>query len=214
MSSENIYSRSYRLRKAYWTTTVVMFSYLRLWLLKKILGQSWYNKRILKLHIRNAERVRDAILELKGLFIKLGQILSILSNFLPEAFQKPLEALQDQIPPRPFETVRARILKELGKPIEELFERFDESNAANCHGAGANLASPVVAEHAASANHRRSRILLGQRLPDRKKGTQAKVSEAFLARRSDDRNSATVGCSEENVSLSSRLKSRDLFNPG
>jgi ubiquinone biosynthesis protein len=130
MSSENIYSRSYRLRKAYWTTTVVMFSYFRLWFLKKIFGQSWYNKRILKLHIRNAERVRDAILELKGLFIKLGQILSILSNFLPEAFQKPLEALQDQIPPRPFETVRARILKELGKPLEELFDRFDKNALA------------------------------------------------------------------------------------
>ena len=130
MSAEKIYSRSFRLRKAYWTTAVVMFSYTRLWFLKKILGQKWYNRRILALHIKNAERVRDAILELKGLFIKLGQMLSILTNFLPEAFQKPLEALQDQIPPRPFESVRARILRELGKPIEELFAYFDENALA------------------------------------------------------------------------------------
>ena len=130
MSTEKIYSRSYRLRKAYWTTAVVMFSYTRLLFLKKIFGQSWYNKRILPLHIQNAERVRDAILQLNGLFIKLGQILSILSNFLPEAFQKPLESLQDQIPPRPFSSVKARILRELGKPIEELFEQFDENALA------------------------------------------------------------------------------------
>lgn len=130
MSAEKIYSRSFRLRKAYWTTAVVMFSYTRLWFLKKILGQKWYNRRILALHIKNAERVRDAILELKGLFIKLGQMLSILTNFLPEAFQKPLEALQDQIPQRPFESVRARILRELGKPIEELFAYFDENALA------------------------------------------------------------------------------------
>lgn len=130
MSAEKIYSRSFRLHKAYWTTAVVMFSYTRLWFLKKILGQKWYNRRILALHIKNAERVRDAILELKGLFIKLGQMLSILTNFLPEAFQKPLEALQDQIPPRPFESVRARILRELGKPIEELFAYFDENALA------------------------------------------------------------------------------------
>jgi ubiquinone biosynthesis protein len=130
MPTEKIYSRSYRLRKAYWTTTVVLFSYLRLWFLKKIFGQSWYNKRIMPLHIRNAERVRDAILELKGLFIKLGQILSILANFLPEAFKKPLESLQDQIPPRPMSTVRTRILKELGKPIEETFPYFDENALA------------------------------------------------------------------------------------
>ncbi len=57
-------------------------------------------------------------------------MLSILTNFLPEAFQKPLEALQDQIPPRPFELVRERILRELGKPIEELFAYFDENALA------------------------------------------------------------------------------------
>ena len=130
MSKENIYSRSFRQRKAYWTATVVMFSYARLWFLKKIFGQKWYKRRMAALHIRNSERVRDAILELKGLFIKLGQLLSILTNFLPEAFQKPLEALQDQIPPRPFSSVRERILTEFGKPIEELFAHFDENALA------------------------------------------------------------------------------------
>jgi ubiquinone biosynthesis protein len=130
MSKQNIYSRSFRLRKAYSTALVVLFSYGRMAFLKKIFGQKWYNKRILALHLRNAERVRDAILELKGLFIKLGQMLSILTNFLPEAFQKPLEALQDQIPPRPFESVRERILREMGKPIEQIFAHFDENALA------------------------------------------------------------------------------------
>ena len=130
MAIENIYSRSFRQRKAYWTATVVMFSYARLWFLKKIFGQKWYKRRIVALHIHNAERVRDAILQLNGLFIKLGQLLSILTNFLPEAFQKPLEALQDQIPPRPFSLVRERILNELEKPIEELFAFFDEKALA------------------------------------------------------------------------------------
>ncbi len=130
MPTEKIYSRSFRLRKAYWTATVVMFSYARLWFLKKIFGQKWYNRRIVALHIHNAERVRDAILQLNGLFIKLGQMLSILTNFLPEAFQKPLEALQDQIPQRPFSSVQDRILREFGKPIAELFDHFDENALA------------------------------------------------------------------------------------
>lgn len=126
----NIYSRPRRLRKAYWTATVVLSSYLWLSFLKRFFGQHWYEKRLLALHIRNAERVRDAILELKGLFIKLGQMLSILTNFLPEAFQKPLEALQDQIPARPFSEVRDRILRELGKPPEEIFEHIEETPIA------------------------------------------------------------------------------------
>lgn len=121
-----IYSRSWRIRKAYSTAARVMLSYAWLSLQKKFRGQAWYEHALYELHLRNAERVKAAILKLNGLFIKLGQMLSILGNFLPEAFQKPLEALQDQIPPRPVNEVRDRILQELGKPVEELFARFDE----------------------------------------------------------------------------------------
>ena len=131
MPAEKIYSRSWRLRKAYGTAAVVMLGYARLWLLKKLLGRAWYERRIAALHLRNAERVKNAILELKGLFIKLGQMLSILGNFLPEAFQKPLEALQDRIPPRPYSEVRERVIGELGKPPEELFASFEETPVAS-----------------------------------------------------------------------------------
>ena len=131
MPAEKIYSRSWRLRKAYGTAAVVMLGYARLWLLKKLLGRAWYERRIAALHLRNAESVKNAILELKGLFIKLGQMLSILGNFLPEAFQKPLEALQDRIPPRPYSEVRERVIGELGKPPEELFASFEETPVAS-----------------------------------------------------------------------------------
>ena len=118
------YSGSRRARKAHWTAFVVMSSYGLLMLGRKFFGNRFYEKRILGLHLRNAQRVKKAILELNGLFIKIGQMLSILSNFLPEAFQKPLEELQDRIPPRPIGQVRARIVQELGKPPEALFARF------------------------------------------------------------------------------------------
>jgi predicted unusual protein kinase regulating ubiquinone biosynthesis (AarF/ABC1/UbiB family) len=107
-----------------------MSSYGLLHLGGKIFGSRYYENRILGLHLRNAERVKKAILELNGLFIKVGQMLSILSNFLPEAFQKPLEELQDRIPPRPYAEVRRRIVQEFGKTPEELFTRFDQTPLA------------------------------------------------------------------------------------
>ncbi|MEO1264011.1 MAG: AarF/UbiB family protein [Bacteroidota bacterium] len=131
MARNKIYNPAWRTRKAYWTTTVVIFSYLRLFLAKKMLGKKYYEKRILKLHIKNAERVKKAILELNGLFIKIGQLLSILSNFLPEAFQKPLEELQDRIPPRPFHEVEKRIINEFGKKPLEIFQSIDEMPLAS-----------------------------------------------------------------------------------
>jgi predicted unusual protein kinase regulating ubiquinone biosynthesis (AarF/ABC1/UbiB family) len=103
-----------------------MLSYTFLLLGRRFFGQRYYELRIDKLHQRNAERVKKAILELDGLFIKIGQMLSILSNFLPQTFQKPLEELQDKIPARPYSQVRERIHSELGQYPEELFARFEE----------------------------------------------------------------------------------------
>jgi len=121
---------SRRFRKAYHVAALVMLSYIFLMLGKRIFGQRYYDLRIEKLHLRNAERVKRAILKLNGLFIKIGQMLSILSNFLPETFQKPLEELQDKIPARPYAEVRERIIQELGKAPEELFTRFDQEPLA------------------------------------------------------------------------------------
>lgn len=130
MSTRPIYSGARRVRKAYRTAAVVMLSYALLFLGRKLFGDRFYEKRIMALHLRNAERVKKAILELNGLFIKIGQMLSILSNFLPEAFQKPLEELQDRIPPRPIDQVRERLEREFGKSPEALFARFDETPLA------------------------------------------------------------------------------------
>ena len=79
----------------------------------------------------NARRVERTILELKGLFIKVGQLISILTNFLPEEFRRGLEGLQDQIPARPVEQIIHRIRDELGKGPYELFEWFDPEPIAS-----------------------------------------------------------------------------------
>ncbi|MEM1318785.1 MAG: AarF/UbiB family protein [Bacteroidota bacterium] len=126
MAKSKIYSSSWRQRKAYWTAFVVMMSYGRLYFLGKLFGTRYYEKRITALHLKNAHRVKKAILQLEGLFIKVGQLLSILTNFLPEAFQEPLEALQNQLPPRPFSEIQRRIQEEFGQAPAALFAAFEE----------------------------------------------------------------------------------------
>ncbi|MEZ4960659.1 MAG: AarF/UbiB family protein [Saprospiraceae bacterium] len=131
MSNPKIYRPAWRIRKAYTTAIKVMGSYALHFLGKKLFGRRWYEKRIMKLHLRNAERVKRSILQLEGLFIKIGQLLSILGTFLPEEFQKPLEDLQDKIPPRPFAEVQERIVKEFGKLPKEVFSTFEETPIAS-----------------------------------------------------------------------------------
>jgi len=124
------YSRRRRVRKAYWTTFVIILSYLKLQWASKILGQKYYKKHINSLNIKSANRAKDTILALEGLFIKVGQLLSILTNFLPEEYHEPLNSLQDQLPPRPYSEIQQRIQSELGQPIEALFETFDQQPIA------------------------------------------------------------------------------------
>ncbi len=119
------FRKSYRVWKAYSVTLSVLGSYIWLRGIKFFRGQKWYEIQITKLHLHNAEKVKNALLDLEGLFIKVGQLLSILSNFLPEDFQRPLETLQNRLPERPYEEVKRRIVQELGRTPEEIFQSFD-----------------------------------------------------------------------------------------
>ena len=58
--------------------------------------------------------MRRAILRLRGLFVKAGQLASVLTTVLPEAFRVQLDGLQDRVPAGPFASVRARIVTERG----------------------------------------------------------------------------------------------------
>src|SRR5690349_3491741 len=107
--------------RAYLVTLRVLASYLALRARRPFLTEIGYERRLLDRHRVNARRVERAILELDGLFIKVGQLISILANFLPEEFRRELEGLQDAIPARPVEQIVARITREFGQPPDLLF---------------------------------------------------------------------------------------------
>jgi len=115
----------FRAAKAYWLTVRILLGYLWLRLWRPVLGPGLYDAKLVERHRRTSKRLVSAILELKGLFIKVGQLISILTNFLPPEFRAELEQLQDAVPARPLDEVVARISKELGKVPEELFAFFD-----------------------------------------------------------------------------------------
>ena len=124
-------SPRFRLARAYLVTVRVLLSYLWLRLWRPLLGPDAYARGLVERHRRNAERVERTILELNGLFIKVGQLISILTNFLPPEFRSGLEGLQDQVPERPLEQIRTRIRAEFGKEPEELFAWFDPTPIAS-----------------------------------------------------------------------------------
>lgn len=71
------------------------------------------------------EALRMALTEAGVTFVKLGQILSTRPDLLPPAYMAELSRLQSQVPPDPWESVRATLTAELGGPPDELFAEFD-----------------------------------------------------------------------------------------
>jgi predicted unusual protein kinase regulating ubiquinone biosynthesis (AarF/ABC1/UbiB family) len=62
--------------------------------------------------------------------IKVGQFLSSRLDVLPPEITKELEQLQDEVPPVPFEALRALAEAELGVPLERAFASVDETPVA------------------------------------------------------------------------------------
>ncbi|HPX11112.1 MAG TPA: AarF/ABC1/UbiB kinase family protein [Syntrophales bacterium] len=80
--------------------------------------------------LTRAERIRLAMEELGPTFIKLGQILSTRPDLVPVDLVEELAGLQDNVPPFPFSQVRSIVEKELGRPLGEVYLRFDEAPLA------------------------------------------------------------------------------------
>jgi ubiquinone biosynthesis protein len=63
-------------------------------------------------------------------FVKLGQLLSAKSAFLPPEYEKELSKLQDKADTIPFEEIQKIIEEELGMSIKTAFQSFDEKPLA------------------------------------------------------------------------------------
>lgn len=75
--------------------------------------------------LTRAERIRLAIEEMGGAFVKIGQILSNRPDLLPEDVITELVKLQDNIPPFPSEKAVEIIETELECKIKDIFLMFD-----------------------------------------------------------------------------------------
>lgn len=75
--------------------------------------------------IENARKIVATMGELKGAAMKLGQMMSILPENLPEEFRQELALLQTESPSMPYEQIREIIERSLGRSLPEIFLRFD-----------------------------------------------------------------------------------------
>lgn len=77
------------------------------------------------------QRLRAALTELGPTYIKLGQVLSTRPDLVGSQIAEQLAELQDNVAPLPLTAMSARCAESLGRPIDEIFARFDPDPVAS-----------------------------------------------------------------------------------
>ncbi|MBW1781238.1 MAG: AarF/ABC1/UbiB kinase family protein [Deltaproteobacteria bacterium] len=130
-----VIGRTYRHMQRYRHILAILFKYgfgdvvntLKIEQYLEIGLQMISKKRKVKVeNLSRAERVRMALEELGPTFIKMGQILSTRPDLMPVEFIREFQKLQDHVPPFPYVEVKEIIERELGTPVERIFERLEE----------------------------------------------------------------------------------------
>jgi ubiquinone biosynthesis protein len=119
--------RSLRALILFWT---IFASYAVLWPLSLVIGRERGARLMERAHRKNARRLARGFSRLRGVFIKMGQVLSVTGTFLPPAFGEALEDLQDKVPPRPFDEIEERLKEAFGDNALDRFASFEREPIA------------------------------------------------------------------------------------
>jgi predicted unusual protein kinase regulating ubiquinone biosynthesis (AarF/ABC1/UbiB family) len=120
-------SAAIRLLRATRVFAVIFLSYMwqmswaQLWKKRYDTRERWK-----KIHRRNAKRMYRGFVSLRGVYIKLGQILSVMGTFLPREYTEELEGLQDDVPPQSFKNIKKTFVGAFGKSPHDVFAKFEE----------------------------------------------------------------------------------------
>ncbi|MBT4174553.1 AarF/ABC1/UbiB kinase family protein [archaeon] len=75
-------------------------------------------------------RLRKAMEDMGGAYVKLGQLLALRPDLIPQEYCKEFEKLLDNVKPFQFSSVKKIIESELGKPMSKVFSSFDKKPIA------------------------------------------------------------------------------------
>jgi ubiquinone biosynthesis protein len=119
--------RALRALRLFWT---IIASYALVWVLSRYASAETRARRFQRAHQKNAQRLATGFVELRGVFIKTGQVLSVTGTFLPSAYGEALAQLQDKVPPRPFSEVAGRLVEAFGPEALSRFGSFEQTPVA------------------------------------------------------------------------------------
>lgn len=121
-------------------------------------------------------RLRKAMEELGGAYIKFGQLLSLRPDLVPVTWCNEFKKLLDKTTPAGYEQIKAIVEQEFGKPIKKVFSEFDKKP----------IGSASIAQVHAAKLHSGLRVVVKVQRPNTKEKFEADIELLYyLARKVD-----------------------------
>jgi predicted unusual protein kinase regulating ubiquinone biosynthesis (AarF/ABC1/UbiB family) len=138
--------RSLRALILFWT---IFASYGMTFALSLVVSKKRRERLFEAANRKNARRLARGFSSLRGVFIKMGQVLGVTGTFLPPAYSEALEELQDKVPPRPFSEIEGRLREAFGSEPLAGFGSFERepiaaASLAQVHRATARDGRPIA----------------------------------------------------------------------
>lgn len=123
-------------------------------------------QKMKELHEQHAPEILNVLLSLKGLYVKLGQVLSVTTLPVPDSYREKFRSLQSDVPG--WETfddkVKPVLEKELGRPVEEIFSSVDP---VPCGAASIGQAHrAMLKSHDENGNEKDEEVVIKIQYPD------------------------------------------------
>ena len=144
----------------------------------------------------HARRLTEALGNLKGPLMKVGQILATIPEALPPEYARDFQELQSNAPPMGWSFVRRRMKAELGPDWESKFKNFDQHAAA-----AASLGQVHKAE-----THDGQMIACKLQYPDMQSAIEADLNQLKIIFSLYERYDSSIQTENIHAELSERLR--------
>src|SRR5690348_2158215 len=127
----NLAERAYRTGRTAIVAARVYGSYKIPRMLDKRRGIDPDKRDLSSTHERNAWMIYRNAITLRGLMIKLAQVIGTRSDVFPPQYVKILSQCHDAVPPRSWEAISPVLEEELGRGVDEVFAEFERTPVAS-----------------------------------------------------------------------------------
>jgi predicted unusual protein kinase regulating ubiquinone biosynthesis (AarF/ABC1/UbiB family) len=125
-----IAERLYRNVRIGWTASCVWLRYKTPQWWDRLLRRDPAQRDMTAIHQRNADQIFNAAVSMRGMLVKMCQVVGTRSDIFPPQYVKTLSQCHDRLPQRAFEAIKQVIEEDFGRPIGEVFSEFSPTAIA------------------------------------------------------------------------------------